>query len=294
MKKEDMRLFLKKLHPPSPKETKEEAVLRNAGPRNAMKEVKKIVAALLAAAICLGIGYFTGLSFREFFGNMEFNLLSLLKVIAVVGVLIAVNSVLKLALGAIRKESTFLTILKSLLDYISAILAVVWSLRILGADINGIIAGLGILGLVIGMSAQDIINDLVTGLFLRFEQEYKVGDIIEVNGFTGKVTEMGVRTTCITDNGGNEKIINNSAMKNILNRSSYRSVAVVDLSVPTDKLATVLGADFGEIRCLGVEKLGGKEVTVRFVKECEEKEIYDARRAMNLELLEKLQKLEVL
>ncbi|MBQ8994740.1 MAG: mechanosensitive ion channel [Oscillospiraceae bacterium] len=259
-----------------------------------MKEIKKVVLALVAVAVCLGIGYFTGLSFNEFFGGMEFNFVSLLKVIAVVGVLVAVDSLLKLCCNSIRKESTFLTILKSLLDYITAILAVVWSLRILGADINGIIAGLGILGLVIGMSAQDIINDLVTGLFLLFEQEYKVGDIIEVNGFTGRVTEMGVRTTCITDNGGNEKIINNSAMKNILNRSSYRSSAVIDVAVPTDKLNKVLNADFGEIKCLGLEKMGGKEVTVRFVKECDEAEVYDVRRQMNLELLERLQKLEVL
>ena len=259
-----------------------------------MKEVKKLIAALVVAALCLGIGSFTGLRLGEFVGEMKINFLSLLKVLSVVGLLMAVKYILKLALSAVKKESTILTIVRSLLDYSAVILAVVWSLRILGADINGIIAGLGILGLIIGMSAQDLINDLVTGLFLLFEQEYKVGDIIEVNGFTGKVTEMGVRTTCITDNGGNEKIINNSSMKNILNRSSYKSTAVIDISVPTAKLKKVLEADFGDIRCLGVEKLGTGEASVRFIRECDEKEIYDTRRKMNLALLEKLQKLEVL
>ena len=256
-----------------------------------MKELKKIIAALVIAAVSLGIGHFTGLNLQEFLWSMEFNFLSLLKVLSVVGVLYAVKSLIKLALGAIKKESTLLTITRSLLDYAAAILAVIWSLRILGADINGIIAGLGILGLIIGMSAQDIINDLMTGLFLLFEQEYKVGDIIEVNGFTGKVTEMGVRTTCITDNGGNEKIINNSSMKNILNRSSYRSSAVVDVAVPTAMVTDVIAADFGDIRCLGVEKMDGKEATVRFVRECDEKEVYDTRRAMNLEILAKLREL---
>ena len=144
-----------------------------------MKEVKKAVAALVVAALSLGIGHFTGLLFGEFIGSMEFNFLSLLKVLAVVGTLMAVKSLLKLCLSAVKKESTLLTILRSLLDYTAVILAIIWSLRILGADINGIIAGLGILGLVIGMSAQDLINDLLTGLFLLFEQEYKVGDIIE-------------------------------------------------------------------------------------------------------------------
>jgi small conductance mechanosensitive channel len=256
-----------------------------------MKELKKIIAALVIAALSLGIGHFTGLNLKEFLWSMEFNFLSLLKVLAVVGTLFAVKSLLKLALSAIKKESTLLTITRSLLDYAAAILAVIWSLRLLGADINGIIAGLGILGLIIGMSAQDIINDLMTGLFLLFEQEYKVGDIIEVNGFTGKVTEMGVRTTCITDNGGNEKIINNSSMKNILNRSSYRSSAVVDAEVPADSVKAVLEADYGDITCLGVEKMGADKITVRFVKECDEKDVFDTRRAMNLELLSRLKEL---
>ena len=149
-----------------------------------MKEVKKIIAALIVVVLSLGIGHFTGLSLGEFIGDMEFNVLSLLKVLAVVGMLMALKSLLKLCLGTIRKESTLLTILRSLLDYAAVILSVIWSLRILGADINGIIAGLGILGLVVGMSATDLINDLLTGLFLLLEGEYKVGDIIEVNGFT--------------------------------------------------------------------------------------------------------------
>ena len=144
------------------------------------------------------------------------------------------------------------------------------------------------------MSATDLINDLLTGLFLLLEGEYKVGDIIEVNGFTGKVTEMGVRTTCITDNGGNEKIINNSSMKNILNRSSYASTAVVDVTVPAEKMKKAMALELEGIRCLGVEKMGGKEVTLRFVRECDEKDVFNVRRAMNLELMEALQKIEVL
>ena len=70
----------------------------------------------------------------------------------------------KVILSLIKSEkaATFITITQSAIDYITLILMVIWSLRLLGADINGIIAGLGILGLIIGMSAQDIINDLVT------------------------------------------------------------------------------------------------------------------------------------
>ena len=143
-------------------------------------------------------------------------------------------------------------------------------------------------------AAQDLINDLMTGIFLLFEQEYKVGDIIEVNGFTGKVTDIGIRTTALTDNGGNEKIFNNSAMKNILNKSSYESKAVVDLTLPENTdVKKVLNADYGNIKCLGLQEVG-KGLTFRFVRDCEEKDVYDVRREMNLELLEKMKEHGVL
>jgi len=251
-----------------------------------MKELKKALVSVIVLAVCIGLGMVTGLQFSEFISSVELNLLSLVKVAAVCAALLAVKSLIKAALNAIKKESTVLTLVKSLLDYAVLILAVVWSLRILGADINGIIAGLGILGLIIGMSAQDIINDLLTGIFLLVEQEYKVGDYIEVNGFSGKVTEIGVRTTCITDNGGNEKIINNSSMKNILNKSSYSSVAVVDLELPRDTdPESVLSADLGDIKCVGIQEIKPSGIVFRFTEECSEQDIYDVRRRMNNDLL---------
>jgi len=257
-----------------------------------MKESRKIVIAVVVLLFCLLLGQLTGLKLNEFLVNVEFNLNSLLKVVAIVATLMAIKYLLKSLLDLIKRESTILTLLKSLLDYASIILAVVWSLRILGADINGIIAGLGILGLIIGMSAQDIINDLMTGIFLLFEQEYKVGDIIEVNGFTGKVTEIGVRTTVLKDNGGNEKIFNNSAMKNILNRSSYQSVAVVDVDLAgVEDIRKVIDADYGDIVCEGLQEIKGDKLTFRFTKVCEEKDIYKVRREMNVELAERLKKL---
>ena len=162
-----------------------------------MKETRNIIIAIIMLAAALLLGQLTGLRFNEFLLNVEINMRSLLKVVAIVAAIMVIKYLLKLLLSLIRKESTAVTLLKSLIDYAALILSVIWSLRILGADINGIIAGLGILGLIIGMSAQDLINDLMTGIFLLFEQEYKVGDIIEVNGFTGKVTDIGIRTTAL-------------------------------------------------------------------------------------------------
>ncbi|MBQ6368186.1 MAG: mechanosensitive ion channel [Erysipelotrichaceae bacterium] len=259
------------------------------------KDLGKIIASVLVLAICLGLANVTGLDIRGFISNFHIDLESLLKVLIIVTGLLSIGYLLKFLVSLIRapKLATLVTILRSGIDYAMLILIVVWSLRVLGADINGIIAGLGILALIIGTSAEGLIEDMLTGLFILFEQEYKVGDIIEVDEFLGTVTEIGIRTTCLKDNAGNEKIFNNSSMKDILNRSSYKSIAVVDLEVPDESLDKVLAADYGDIKCLGVEDISGEQPVVRFTKEVEEKDIYNARREMNLYLLKKFKELEI-
>ena len=258
------------------------------------KDFGKIITSILILVICLALANTVGLDVKEFISNFHIDIESLLKVLIIITGLMVVKYLLKLLVSLIRfqKLATAVTIMRSAIDYITTILMVVWSLRILGADINGIIAGLGILALIIGTSAEGIIEDMLTGIFMLFEQEYKVGDIIEVDGFLGTVTEIGVRTTTLKDNAGSEKIFNNSSMKDVLNRSSYKSVVVVDLEIPEESLETVLSADYGDIRCLGVEDISGTP-SVRFIRESEEKDVYNTRREMNLYLLKKFQELGI-
>lgn len=258
------------------------------------KDLGKIITSILVLAICLGLANVVGLDVREFVSNFHIDLEALLKVLLIITGLMVIKYLLKLLVSLVRfqKLATAVTIVRSVIDYVTTILMVVWSLRILGADINGIIAGIGILALIIGTSAEGIIEDMLTGIFMLFEQEYKVGDIIEVDGFLGTVTEIGVRTTCLKDNAGNEKIFNNSSMRDILNRSSYKSVVVVDLEIPEENLEAVLNADYGDIKCLGVEDISDTP-SVRFIKEADEKEVYNTRREMNLYLLKKFQEMGI-
>ena len=146
-----------------------------------------------------------------------------------------------------------------------------------------------------------LIADVVIGAFMLLENQYNVGDIVEVNGFRGVVTRIGIRTTSITDGGGNVKIINNSEMKNILNRSDNNSWSVSDISIPyeTDlaQLESRLPALLEDIRAarsdvmldapqyLGVQSLDASGVVLRFWVKVAEKDIYAGTRALNRELL---------
>ena len=165
---------------------------------------------------------------------------------------------------------------------------------------NAIVASVGIVALIVGFGAESLVADVVTGIFLIFENQYNVGDIVEVNGFRGTVKEIGIRTTSIVDPGDNIKIINNSEMKNILNRSDNVSRAVSDIAIPyetdlealEEKLPGLLESIYQKRsdvmlavpRYLGVQQLAESSVILRFVVEVAEKDIYTGARLLNRDL----------
>ena len=226
---------------------------------------------------------------------------------------LAAESFLTLVLSFLHPRShrlrTLLTLAASLLKYVALIVILCWGLSILGVDLSTIVTAVGILALVLGFGAESLIADLVTGTFMLFENQYNVGDIVEVNGFRGTVKEIGIRTTSIIDAGKNIKIINNSDMKNILNRSDNASLAVsnIDISYETDlpefekKLPGLMTRIFeahkdvflSEPVYLGVQELAPSGVTLRFIAEVPEDKIYSGARLLNRELLVGFRSLQV-
>lgn len=261
-------------------------------------------ALLLAAAIGAGLAL-KAFDFAELAALFTVNGTALLKLaLLVFGVLLAENLVV-LVLGLIRPTShrarSVLSLTASLVRYVAVIVILCGGLGILGVNIGTIIASVGVLALIVGFSAESLIADVVIGAFMLLENQYNVGDIVEVNGFRGVVTKIGIRTTSITDGGGNVKIINNSEMKNILNRSDNNSWSVSDISIPyeTDlekleaQLPTLLEEIFrarGDVmldtpQYLGVQTLDASGIVLRFWVKVAEKNIYAGARALNRELL---------
>ena len=229
----------------------------------------------------------------------------LLRVIAMAAFVLFCAWVIALILGAIKPAShragTVLTLLASLTRYLAVLVILCWGLSIFGVDVNTIVASVGILALVVGFGAESLIADMVTGFFMLFENQYNVGDIVEVNGFRGTVKEIGIRTTSIIDAGKNVKIVNNSEMKNILNRSNNASIAVATIDIPysadLEKLEAQIPALMGNIyeqhrdvilsepRYLGVQKLGDSGITLKFIAEIDESNIFIVPRVLNHDLL---------
>ncbi len=199
-----------------------------------------------------------------------------------------------------RRAETIKGLIANIIRYCVVIFAVIFGLNILGADVLTVIAGLGILALVIGFGAQSLIEDFFAGLFILFEERFYVGDIISVDGFRGTVKSIGLVSTRIADIGGNIRIINNSAIKTLTNLSNVDSVAVSIVSI-------AYGADLRKAEAVindlcerlpsmypnffqkkpyytGVENLGESSVDLRVVADVDENNIYNARRTLNREL----------
>lgn len=188
----------------------------------------------------------------------------------------------------------------SLVKVGSFITGAVWALGIVGVNLTGIFASLGLVSLIIGFGAQSLIEDAVTGIFIIFEGQYQVGDIIVLDDFRGVVKSIGLRTTQIEDNGGNLKIVNNSDIRNLQNRSRDKSVAVCDLSIAYDaklkEVEKVLAETLPQIyerhkdlflsvpQYSGVESLGESSVVLRIVADVEEENFFQGYRTLNREL----------
>ncbi|MBQ2061297.1 MAG: mechanosensitive ion channel [Oscillospiraceae bacterium] len=226
---------------------------------------------------------------------------------------LAVESLLIFLLSLPKPQShrarSVLSIVSSLLKYVAVIVMLCWGLSILGVNVSTIVASVGVLALIVGFSAESLITDVVTGAFMIFENQYNVGDIVEVDGFRGTVTNIGIRTTSITDPGDNVKIVNNSDMRNILNRSDRVSRSISDISIPyatdLEKLEAAIPALMQSIfaahtdmmkeppQYLGVQALADSAVVLRFLVNVEEKDIYTGIRTLNHDLLLGFRKLGV-
>lgn len=274
-----------------------------------MKNKKGLVRLLLLAAVLALVllgGRAAGLWKAENVKlGLDLSLEALLRLAAMVLGVLTAASLLNLLLGLARPKThrgnTLVTLCRSLVQYAAALLILCWGLSILGVNVTTIVASVGILALIVGFGAESLIADVITGLFMLFENQCNVGDIVEVGGFRGTVQRIGIRTTCVVDAGGNVKIINNSEMKNILNRSDKASFAVCDIGIPyetnlpklEERLPELMEAVFAAhpeaMRAapnyLGVQSLDSSAVVLRFVAEVSEEKIYSTQRLLNRELL---------
>ncbi len=177
-----------------------------------------------------------------------------------------------------RRRATMVPLVRSAFMYAAYFGIAVLLLGSLGFNAMPFLAGAGILGLVIGFGAQSLINDVVSGFFILFENIYLVGDMVEVGPARGIVEAIEFRTTKIRDAEGRVHIIRNGDMKPVINYSKDYSVAMVSVEVPYDADLKTVFADLrqagarlrrespdvlADVEIDGITAFGGSTMTVR-------------------------------
>ena len=183
------------------------------------------------------------------------------------------------------RGETMCRLISSFIKYASIIGMVYYCLMLIGIDTTTLLASAGILSIAISFGAKELVSDILSGLFIIFEGDFRVGDIIQVGGKTGTVVEIGVRTTKINDGNGNIIIIRNSEVSDVVNMTKELSYATCDMDIEygesLERVENILETEFPNIRrrlpaildgpfYKGVVSLADNSVTIRVVVQCAE------------------------
>ena len=168
---------------------------------------------------------------RELIEGSQKWVLSLIFIFMALTVIFVATFITHLFDNKSRKAKTISSLIRSLIKYIVIIALICVILVVWGVDVIGIIAGVGVLTLIIGLGCQALIQDVISGLFIVFDDYFAVGDTVIIDGFRGTIIDIGLKTTKVQDFGGNIKSITNSSILTVVNMSRLRSVASVTLSV---------------------------------------------------------------
>lgn len=139
----------------------------------------------------------------------------------------------KLAARMVQRTRTLGTVGGNLITWVVVLTALVMVLDQLGVSVAAIIASAGIVAAGLAFGAQNIVKDLLNGLFMVFEDQIGVGDLITVGDITGTVEAVGVRVTQVRDIEGALWFIRNGEILQLGNRSHGWARAIIDLEVET-------------------------------------------------------------
>jgi small conductance mechanosensitive channel len=197
-----------------------------------------------------------------------------------------------------QRAETLGAVLSSIAAIVIWTIAIIIGLGEFDINLGPLVASAGIVGIAIGFGAQSLVRDFLTGIFMLIEDQFGVGDIIDVGEASGVVEAVSLRTTDIRDVHGTLWHVPNGEIKRVANKSQQWARAVLDLDVAYD---TDIGEAFEVIQAAadevwkaelenatilqrpeiwGVERFGPDAVTIRLVVKVEPAEQWAAAREL--------------
>lgn len=231
-------------------------------PKNAPKPKDKkasvSIGTLIFRCVCalIAVAYFVLLIFGRYFMDKDGVFLSSLnpfsgaetpntwiRIISLCILTLSISAVLRFFIGRLvnNKKVTkkigiaFIELLGNLVKYVSYIVLIILALSAFGVNTTELVAGLGIIGLILGLGVTSLIEDIVAGIFIIAERLFDVGDIIVLDGFRGTVVSIGIRSTKIADVGNDVLTVRNSSIGSLVNLTDRTSSAAITLPIAPEE-----------------------------------------------------------
>jgi small-conductance mechanosensitive channel len=184
------------------------------------------------------------------------------------------------SLRAEQRIEALAGILRSVISFVIGAIATFMVMGEVGINLAPLIAGAGIFGIALGFGSQSLVKDFLAGLFILIEDQFGVGDIVDLGDATGTVEAVSLRTTRLRGIDGTVWHVPNGEIRRVGNKSQHWARAVLDLEVAyesdldharsviqhaADAVADEDGAILEEPSIWGVEELGANGISLRLV-----------------------------
>lgn len=192
-----------------------------------------------------------------------------------------------------KRTITVVSLITNIIKYIIILIDVIIILGIYGIPTTSIFASLGAVGVVLGLALQDTLKDFVSGFFMITENQYRMGDWVDIGNFQGEVINIGLKTTQIRAYTGEVKIISNRTITEVINYNLANSLAIVDVPIPyeedyekaedvlkklCDHLTNTLEKIKGNVTLLGINEYGNQGLIYRITVDTIPTEHYGVQR----------------
>ena len=190
-----------------------------------------------------------------------------------------------------KKRTTVVRLFQNVSKYVIIFIIIMIILDLNGVNTKSFLAGLGVVGAVVGLSLQDTLKDLINGITIIVNNFYVVGDIVRYGDFQGEIIELGLKTTKIKNITGEVKVISNRNITEIVNLS--QKSACFTLKIPTsyndklDKVELVFKDITKEVKTidnvknaafLGIEEFSDSSINYSFRVWCNRGTQWDLKR----------------
>lgn len=203
----------------------------------------------------------------------------------------------------LQRAMTIGSVLKSIVSIVLLTWVILAILSVVGVNIAPFIASAGVVGIAIGFGAQNLVRDFVTGVFMLLEDQYGVGDIVDLGEVIGEVQSVGLRITTLRDIDGTLWYVRNGEILRVGNMSQEYAVARIEL--PVALTADVTKAEqvaldatkaaiaeppmaekvLGEPEMLGVQELSPDLLTLRMTVKTRPNAQWSVQRKLRGEIL---------